>query len=84
MVDCIVVVCCSKSGKRKVSFYIPSPKSFQTKDKSTKNVQEKEEFVGLRRSVERTQKQRVSSIANESEVVSLFEEELQKIGTFCS
>ena len=61
---------------------IQSPKSFQTKDKSTKNVQEKEELVGLRRLVEKTQKQRVSSIANESVVVTSFREELQKIGTF--
>ena len=77
-----LVACGSKSGKPKVSFHIPSPKSFQTKHKSTKNVQEKEEFVGLRRSVERTQKQRVSSLANESVIVTLFQEELQKIGTF--
>ena len=61
---------------------MPSPKSFQTKDKSTKNVQGKEELVGLRQSVEMTQKQKESSIANESVVVTLFQEKLQKIGTF--
>ena len=61
---------------------IQSPKSFQTKDKSTKNVQEREELVGLRRLVEKTQKQRVSWIANKSLVVTLFQEELQKIRTF--
>ena len=59
-----------------------SLKSFQTKEMSTSNVQGKEELVGLRRSVEMTQKQRKSSIANESVVVTLFQEKLQKIGTF--